>query len=280
MPDRHSPDSAAPDSAAPCSAAPDRYADAVRARRAELRNRLARLAGGHRSELRTAIALSRVSATADAGAVLAGIARDARALLESADRAARLLLPAALGAALADAVAGLHAGWVLAVGPPLRRIATERALPMEPGWPRPPAPRPLPALPPPAPVGAVRSLLAGAVQGAALWRLLVVPLAVLPLWGLPVLGGPRFAPLAAGTGLVAVVVAARARRAAAERAGLRRHVDDVLASARAALDADLGRRLLELEHTAGTALDAAVARRRADVEAELSQLSRRAGSTG
>ena len=44
---------------------PDRYADAVRARRAELRAERELLGGGHRGELRTALALSRVLSGAE-----------------------------------------------------------------------------------------------------------------------------------------------------------------------------------------------------------------------
>lgn len=248
---------------------PDRYVDAVRARRAELRAQRDQLTGDHRAELRSALALSRLGAGAATGAALADLGREARALTEVVDRTTRQQIPAQLAAALDDAAAALHTGWASELRPALRRIATERALDTEPGWPRLPAPRPLTATPPPDPIGVARSLLAGAADGAALWRLALFPLAGLPLLGLPALGGPALAPLAAGTGVAAIAVAARSRRSAAERVRLRRHVDDVLAAARVALDADLGRHLIELERTVGAVLDLAVARRRAEVDAEL-----------
>jgi hypothetical protein len=253
---------------------PDRYADAVRARRAELRVRRELLTGGHRAELRTSMALSRLAVAAETGAALAGLAREARVHAESGDRDARARLPALLAAAVDDIAGALHTGWAAALRPALRRIATERGLAMAPGWPRLPAPRLAAVSPaPPEAGGAVGSLLAGAADGAALWRLALFPLAVLPLLGLPALGGPALAPLAIGAGVAAVVVAARSRRTAGERIRLRRHVDEVIAVAAAALDADLGRRLLELERTAGAALDAAVLHSRAEVDAELALLT-------
>lgn len=244
------------------------------ARRTELRALRGLLNGGHRIELRSCLALSRLAATADAGATLAALSREARTYLDSADRPARDRLPALLARAIDEAALDLHTGWVAAVGPPLRRLATERSLAMPPGWPRLPGPgvAPCPAEPP-EPGGGVRTLLAGAADGAALWRLAGLPLAVSPLLGLPVLGGPALAPLAVGIGVVAVGVAVRSRRTAAERVRLRRHVDEVLTAARTALDVELGRSLLELERASGAALDAAAARRRAEIDAELARLA-------
>ena len=130
---------------------------------------------------------------------------------------------------------------------------------------------------PPEPVGAARALLAGAVDGAALWRLAVLPLALLSTAGLSALGnstlGPRLVPLAVGSGITAVVVAAVLRRAATERVRLHRHCADVLTAARAALDVECTRVLLELERLAAPALDTAVQRRRVQVEAELRRLA-------
>jgi hypothetical protein len=252
---------------------PDRYADSVRARRAELRAQRERLLGGHRSELRSALALSRVAAAGETANALADLARDVANHLERADRTGRRRTSALLGRAVADTVLQLHEGWAAALRPALRRIAAERSLPVEPGWPRLPAPRipPMPAAPPP--TRTPRALLSGAAQGAALWRLLLVPAAVLPLCGLPAWGGPALAPLAAGSGVAALVVAARSGRTAAERAALRRHADTVLAAAAIGMETDLQRRLLELERTASAVLDAGITRRRAEVDSELALLA-------
>lgn len=254
--------------------APDRYADAVRARRSELHAQRRLLTGGHRTDLRHRLALARLCATADADAALAELARETRAHLDGADRPVLERLPALLSAAVGDLVAALHAEEASGLRPALRRIATERSLRMDPGWPQLAAPRlrPAPATPP-APIGTARSLLAGAADGAALWRLALFPLVVLPLLGLPAFGGPRLAPLAVGAGLAAVALAARSGRIGADRARLRRYADDVLANTRAELQVDLGRRHLELGRTAGAALDAAVTRRRAELEAELALLA-------
>jgi hypothetical protein len=253
---------------------PDRYGDAVRARRAELRSSRQLVAGGHRAELRSCLALSRLAAVADAAASLADLRREATAHVAGGDRRARERLPVQLAAAVQDIALAVHAGWLAALRPALRRIATERRLAMDPGWPRLPAPRPRGAADlPPEPVGPARSLLARAVDGAALWRLALFPLAVLPLLGLPALGGPAFAPLAVCLGLAAVAVAANARRRAAERARLRRYAEDVIATAAAAIDNDLDRRLVELERTVGAALDAAVLRRRSAIDSELALLA-------
>jgi hypothetical protein len=253
---------------------PDRYIDAVRARRVELRARRGLLTGGHRAELRSCLALSRIAAATEASGALAGLAREAADHVEAGNRSAREQLPDLLAAAVAAVAVDVHAGWAVALRPALRRIATERDLQMDPGWPRLPATQ-LPAVPTAAqaPAGRGRSLLAGAADGAALWRLALFPVAMLPLLGLPALAGPALAPLAAGAGVATVAATARARRTAAERARLRRHTEQVLAAAALAIDADLGRRLVELERTVAAALDTAVLRRRAAVDAELALLA-------
>lgn len=252
---------------------PDRYADAVLARRRELRELRERLASGHRGELRSCLALSRLAAAADAAGVLAGLRREAAEHVRRGDRPARDRLPEHVTAAVDTVATAAADRWVGALGPPLRRIATERGLAMEPGWPRLPAPR-APGPPPPAePPVPTSTLLTGVVEGAALGRLALLPLAALPLLGLPVLGGPALAPLAVGVGLAALVVAARARRTAAERDRLRRRVEQIIGAAATAIEADLGRRLVELERAAGAALDAAVLRRRAAADRELALLT-------
>jgi hypothetical protein len=259
---------------------PDRYADAVLARRRELRELRERLAGGHRGELRSCLALSRLAAARDASESLAGLRLEAAEHVRRGDRAARDRLPAHVTTAVHAVAAAAAARWAAELGPPLRRIATERGLAMEPGWPRLPAPR-APGPPPPeaAPPGA--TLLAGVIEGAALGRLALLPLAALPLIGLPALGGPALGPLAAGAGLAALVVAARARRIAAGRDRLHRRVEQIVGAAAAAIEADLDRRLVELELGTSAALDAAVLRRRTIVDRELASLAAdRAGSRG
>jgi hypothetical protein len=252
---------------------PDRYADAVLARRRELRELRERLVGGHRGELRRCLALSRLAATGDAAAALAGLRREAAEHVRRGDRTARERLPEHVVAAVDEAATAAAARWAAELGPPLRRIATERGLAVEPGWPRLPAPS-APGTPPdpePAPPGS--TLLAGVIEGAALGRLALLPLAALPLVGLPALGGPALAPLAVGVGLTALVAAARARRVAAERQRLHRRVEQIVGTAATAIEADLDRRLVEVELAASAVLDAAVLRRRATVDRELAMLS-------
>lgn len=250
---------------------PDRYGDAVRARRRELVEERGRL-GTHRTELRSELALSRIAAADALAAACTRLGREARAHIEHPDRAVRRGLPARLGPALDTLAAGVDTHWAAEVGAGLRRIAAARSLDVGPlaAWPTLPAARPLPVAPR---CPERSSLLSGAVDGLALWRLVLLPLAALPVLGLPALGGPALAPLAVGVGVAVAVIAVRSRRVALERAALRRCVDETLAAARAALDTDLGRRLLELERSAGADLDAAVARRRAAVETEWRELT-------
>jgi hypothetical protein len=259
---------------------PDRYADAVLARRRELRELRERLAGGHRGELRSCLALSRIDATGEAAEMLAALRREAAEHVRRGDRQVRDRLPEHVIAAVAAIATAVAARWAAALGPPLRRIATERGLALAPGWPRLPAPR-APGPPPPEPPGPGASLLTGVMEGAALGRLALLPIAALPLAGLPALGGPALAPLALGACLAAVVVTARARRVATARARLDRWVEQAVAAAATAIEADLDRRLVELERGAAAALDAAVLRRRAAVDRELALLAaEKAGSHG
>src|SRR5690349_15460978 len=71
----------------PLPARPDRYADAVRSRRAELRETRALLLGGHRAELRSCLAGCRVSASAELATVLADFGRELRHHADRADKA-------------------------------------------------------------------------------------------------------------------------------------------------------------------------------------------------
>jgi hypothetical protein len=264
---------------------PDRYADAVRARRAELRGERALLLGGHRAELRSCLAAGRLAASAELSAALAGLGRELRHHADTADGAGRAALPALTGAAVRRLAAHASDGWAAAVLPGVRRLAAVRRAP----WPavdgpgpgsrardpvaavlaRRPSPVPLPA--PGPPPGAVRVLSAGAAGGT--WRLALLPAAVLPAIGLPALGGRSALPLALGVGLALLAVAARAHGVAADRARLRNWGTEVLAAVRSTLETELAYRFLELERVAGAELDDAVARRRAAVDAELRALA-------
>jgi hypothetical protein len=242
---------------------PDRYAEAVRARRAELRAVRSALTGGHRAELRGCLALSRLAAAADIERVSARLRQEAAEHCDTGDRAARARLPGLLAAAVPAAARHVHTGWAAGLRPALRRIATERGLDLGADWPRlPPPGLPAPGVARPGRRHTAGLLLAGMLDGAALWRL-----------ALPVLGGPAFAPLALGAGIAAVAGTALARRTAAERARLRDVAEQVVTAAAATMRTDLDRRLVELERTAAAALDAAVLRRRAAVDAELARLA-------
>ena len=252
---------------------PDRYIDAVRARRVELRAWRGLLTGGHRAELRSCLALSRIAAAAEASGALAGLAREAADHIETGDRAARgscptcspRLSPPSRSTSTPDGrwpcaprCAGSRPNgicrWIRA-GPGCRHRSSRRCRQRR---------------SPPVACGRCSPVLP---TGPRSWRLALFPVAMLPLLGLPALAGPALAPLAAGAGVAAVAATARARRTAAERARLRCHTEQVLAAAALAIDADLGRRLVELERTVVAALDAAVLRRRAAVDAELALLA-------
>lgn len=251
---------------------PDRYGDAVRARRAELRAEQGPLSGTHRAELRAELALARIVATDAAAEAFADLAREAAVHAAHPDRTVHRSLPARLPGAL-DAVAErVHAATLAALAPAVRRIAAVRRLDLGPRWPALPSRYlPLPDRAPPAPARAPR--LAGAAEGLAVWRVALVVLAAMPLVGLPVWGGPALAPVAVGSGAAAVTVAVLIRRGGVERAVLQRQVDAVLAQGRTALRVDVERMLLELERAVAGELDAAVERRRTAVESELLALS-------
>jgi len=140
---------------------PDRYADAVRARRAELRAELSPLAGTHRAELRAELGLARIVATDAAAAAFADLAREVGAHIGHPDKAVGRALPGRLPAALDGLATRVHTITLAQLAPALRRIATARRLDLGPAWPALPPPRlPLLAGAPAAPVRAPR--LAGA----------------------------------------------------------------------------------------------------------------------
>jgi len=268
----------------PVPAPADRYADAVRARRAELRGARALLLGGHRAELRSGLAAGRLTASAELAASLAALDRELRHHTDRADRVGRAALPDRATAAVDRLAVGTGERWAAAVLPAVRRVAGVRRLPVP--WLVPTGGDPLAAMlsrppevplpPPDPPPGAVRALLTGATEGT--WRLALLPAAVLPAVGLPALGGRSVLPLAVGLGLALLVGAVRARRVAADRARLRRWGADVVAAVRGALETELARRLIELERLVGAELDDAVTRRRDAVDGELRALA--AGSAG
>ena len=264
----------------PHQAAADRYADAVRSRRAELRTVRALLLGGHRVELRHTLTASRLTASAELAAALASLGRELRHHAAHADRAGRAAVPALAAAAVGALVDRVVAGWVTAVLPGLRRIAAPRCVPGTlpgPAGALEPvvtvlARRPSITLPgPDPPPSAAGALLAGVTGGT--WRLALVPAAVLPAVGLPALGGRALLPPALGVALALLVTAARAHRTAADRARLRRWADDVVMVVRSELDTELARRLIDVERVAAAELDELVARRLDLIDTELRALA-------
>ena len=260
---------------------PGRYADAVRARRRELRGARSVLQVGPR-ELRHGLAVARLGASAELAATVAGLERELRDHVERTGRTApgRQALPAHVAAGVGHLAAGLAQRWMALVLPAVRRVFVVRGLPPPVPWTPGDRPDPVVAvlarpptvrLPDPEPPSGLRAALAGAATGGT-WRLALLPAAALSAAGLPALGG-RWRPLAVGVGLVLLLAGVRARRAAAERARLRVWCAAVVVAVRQAGETELTRRLLEVERLTGAALDAAVARRRAEIDAELRALA-------
>lgn len=244
---------------------PDRYADAVRARRAELTAQRELLSGSPRAELRGALAVARLAAGGIAGHELAGLERELLAHAARAGRAARRALPEHAATAVAAVAGRVARAWVARALPAARRVAAARWLyacaPGAEGWPVPdPVGCALPAPEPPA--GPGRALL----ESPAWWRLLPVPLLLPAGWAVP----PTVALAAVAVAVAGLVVAAQV---AAERARLRRWVAAVCTAARAGIAAELARWALDLEAAVGADLDAAVARHQARVERELRALA-------
>jgi hypothetical protein len=257
---------------------PDRYADAVRARRAELRAVRALLLGDHRVELRHRLTVSRLAASAELAGALAGLGRELRRHVLTADRAGRAAVPALAGVAVARLVDWVVAGWAASLLAGLRGLAAARCVPGTPlGVVADPVAGPATgrlhvALPgPDPPPGAARALLAGVTSGT--WRVALLPAAVLPAVGLPALGGRAVLPPALGIAVALLVAGVRAHRVAADRARLRRWADEVVATVRAAVETELTRRALEVERVAGAELDELVGRHLARVDAELRALA-------
>jgi hypothetical protein len=251
---------------------PDRYAEAVRARRAELRAQKALLDGAHRAELRACLALARVSGSAALAADLAALAREVRGHVDRADRRGRARLPWLVAEAARElaAAARQRREPVLAA---VRALAGRRGLLPDPAWAAlsavPPEPVPLP---PPDPAAAGASLLAALADGPGLWRL-VLPVAGLPVLGLPALGAPALLPAALVTGAAVLVAAVHVRRTAADRARWRVWSGEVLAALRVGLAADLDAWLLALECAVAPELDRRAERRCRALDAELAALA-------
>jgi hypothetical protein len=254
---------------------PDRYADAVRARRAELRGVRALLLGGHRVEMRHCLTASQLVAVAELAAALSVLGRELRHHAARADRAGRAALPSLAEVAVGHLVDRVVMRWAAVVLPGLRRVASPLAPDAVPDL-RPVVTvltrRPSITVPgPEPPQRALGALLAGATGGT--WRLALLPVAVLPAVGLPAVGGRAVLAPALGIALALLVATTRAQRVAADRVRLRRWVDEVTAAVRAALGTELARRLIDVERVAGAELDVLVARRLALVEAELRALA-------
>jgi hypothetical protein len=259
--------------------APDRYADAVRARRAELRAVRVLLLGGHRIELRHCVTSSRLAVSAELAAALAGLGRELRHHAARAGRAGRAALPTLADAAVARLVDRIVARYVVTLLAGLRGVAAPRCVPGTPLWVDAGDPvvalvasRPSVALPGPDPPGGLAQALFAGVTGGA-WRLALLPAAVLPAVGLPALGGRAVLPPVLGIASAVVVAAVRAHRVAADRVRLRLWADEVVATVRGALDTEFARRAVEVERVASAELDELVASRLPRVDAELRALA-------
>lgn len=243
---------------------PDHYADAVRDRRAELRERRTLLVGC-RGEIRTQLALARIDGAAEVAAGLARLGREIRGYPDRADRRTLRELPRLVATAVAvlDAESDTRRTRVLAA---LRVIAGERGLLPGLGWPAAPAAAPEPVIPaPPAP--------AGLVDGAGSWRL-AVP--VVGLLGLPVLGLPAgglAGTLLAAAAATALLAGLAAGRTAADRGRWCGWGEEVLAALRLRALTDLDTWLVALESRVSPELDRAAAGAVATVDAELAELA-------
>lgn len=239
-----------------------RYAEAVRARRAELRAAPVR-AADHRSELRGVLAVARLAAAAQVATEIGRLQAQAREVVDHARRTDRIRFPALLAAAVEELRRWSAARHGAVVHAAARRVAGRYGLALGPLPGEPPGELRLPA-PDPAP-----SPLAGIAGG---WRTALLPAAALPLLGLPV-AGELAAVAAVGLGAVAAAAVGLHGAAGADRRRLHRWCHEVLAVVRADADAALARLLVRTEQVAGAELDGAVGRRRAAVEAELAELA-------
>lgn len=252
--------------AAPEDPPVDRYADAVRARRAELRAARTDLTGNHRAELRAALVAVRLAAQAELADALAALAAQTHAHLRGCDRRGRAAFPPLLvgaATALREHAAGRRTA---AVRVAARRVAARRGITLDAAW------------PPLAEIGARPLRLPDAEPGASPWtwisggwRAALLPAASLPLVGLSV-ASPAAVVATAAVGTGAAVLVGGHQAASGERSRLQRWAEEVLRAVRADGDAALARALLRVEG-AGAVLDGAVAARRAEVDAALAELA-------
>ncbi len=239
----------------------DRYADAVTARRAELRAQRRLLGPGIRAELRDALALVRAAGAAGTTAAFADLRREVEVHL---DHTSARALPPLVAAAVVAIEEWAHRRWTDEARTALLEVALLRELPVLPVVPpREPGPAAHPGQPRP-----VRWIEVLADAGA--WRLAVLPLVVAPLTG-P--AGPAVLLPALGLGVLVLAVVLRARRAATEQARVRLWCAELVALAQERIDAELGRRTAMLAARAAPVLDDALGRRRRAVVAELDLLA-------
>ncbi|MDN5931752.1 MAG: hypothetical protein L0I24_11930 [Pseudonocardia sp.] len=225
----------------------------MRARRRELHDQRALLRGSARTALRDALAAARTATLADATADLA----DLRHQIDG--HAA-----AAVGAATRAVEAAAHARWAERAVAAERRTAADRGVVV----PVPPDdPGPEPPADPPAPH---RTGPGAALADAGTWRLAVLPLVVAPLSGF---AGPAVLLPALGAAALVLGAVVRSRRAAIDRAHLRRWSTELLAATHARIDTELARRTVVRAAEAGARLDAALAACRAAVDAEIALLT-------
>jgi hypothetical protein len=233
---------------------PDRYAEAVAARRAELRGQERLLGPGLRAELRDALVLARAAAAADAAADLADLRHQTDARHD----------PALVVGAARAVEAQAYERWAAAAAEAVFRIALHRELPVVPPvltatpaiGDAPPLPRPVRVL--------------DVLSDAGAWRLAVLPLAVAPLTGA---AGPAVLLPALGAAVLVLAAVLRARWGALRRTRMLVWSAELVAATQARTDVELTRRTAALAAEAGPVLDAALARRRADVRAELALLA-------
>ncbi|MGD9985856.1 hypothetical protein [Pseudonocardia sp.] len=239
----------------------DRYAEAVRMRRAELTAQRAGLAG-HRAEVHTVCGLARASAAMQVTTVVGALTAESTRYLDRAGRADRARFPEHARAAAdraVDLVVQRVEGRLL---PELRRIATVRGLPMDVVDTGPPEATDLtlPSVPPP----------------ARPWQVLSGSRTVLPWLGVPIVGAPAVTGTvgpAVGCGAVLLGVTVATRWVAAERTRLRQWIPGVAAVVRAAATSALVARLVHVEQRVVAALDVAVAARLAAIDDELAALA-------
>jgi hypothetical protein len=237
----------------PTRPAPDRFGDAVRSRRRELRDRRALLHGSARTALRDALAAARAATLADVAADLA----DLRRQIDGHPAAA-------VGAAARAVEEAAHARWAE------RAVAAERGTAADRGVAVPvPPDDPLPArVADPRPP--TRTGPGAALADPGVWRLAGLPLVVASLCGF---AGPAVLLPALGTAVLLLVVVVRFRRAATDRARLLRWSTDLLADTHSRIDAELARRAVVRAAAAGARLDAALTERRKAVESEIALLT-------